>query len=206
VLIDCCIPTCTCTHAKLSKTSLFFRQILNLKRHSFVTDGVRVPDPEPHLSYIAAVASLLVVVLSLAAPHWNRNLVTTWPALWFGGSWSKPSIIGLLGYKYLFFICNMINEIIVFRKHVFTKPNERQNETSINLWLPRMVIKLNNSYDRSCCPGLREYLSGGVDLVGKHPSPRSFTCWCFGPWVVWSIIHFVCWLVTGFMIFSWSVW
>jgi hypothetical protein len=27
----------------------------------------------------------------------------------------------------------MINEIIVFRKHVFTKPNERQNETSINL-------------------------------------------------------------------------
>jgi hypothetical protein len=35
--------------------------------------------------------------------------------------------------------------------------------------------------ERSCCPGLREYLSGWVDLVGKHPSPQSFACWCFGP-------------------------
>jgi hypothetical protein len=34
--------------------------------------------------------------------------------------------------------------------------------------------------ERSCCPGLWEYLSGWVDLVCKHPSPRSFTCWCFG--------------------------
>jgi hypothetical protein len=40
---------------------------------------------------------------------------------------------------------------------------------------------------KSCCLGLREYLSGWVDLVGKPPSPRSFTCWCFGPWVVWSL-------------------
>jgi hypothetical protein len=31
VLIDCCMPTCTCTHAKLSKTSFFFGQILNPK-------------------------------------------------------------------------------------------------------------------------------------------------------------------------------
>jgi hypothetical protein len=31
VLIDCCMPTCTCTHAKLSKTSFFLRQILNPK-------------------------------------------------------------------------------------------------------------------------------------------------------------------------------
>jgi hypothetical protein len=33
VLIDCCMPTCT--HDKLSKTSFFWGQILNLKRHSF---------------------------------------------------------------------------------------------------------------------------------------------------------------------------
>jgi hypothetical protein len=57
--------------------------------------------------------------------------------------------------------------------------------------------------ERSCCPGLREYLSGWVDLIGKHPSPRSFVCWCFGPWVVWSHVHFVSWLVMGFIIFSW---
>jgi hypothetical protein len=30
--------------------------------------------------------------------------------------------------------------------------------------------------ERSCCPGLRKYLSDSVDLVGKHPSPRSFPC------------------------------
>jgi hypothetical protein len=30
--------------------------------------------------------------------------------------------------------------------------------------------------ERSCCLWLREYLSGWVDLVGKHPSPRSFIC------------------------------
>jgi hypothetical protein len=57
---------------------------------------------------------------------------------------------------------------------------------------------------RSCCLGLREYLSGWVDLVGKHPSSRSFAYWRFGHWVVWSLDHFVSWLVTGFMIFSWS--
>jgi hypothetical protein len=45
--------------------------------------------------------------------------------------------------------------------------------------------------ERSCCPELREYLSGWVDLVGKHPSPRSFACWCFCPWVVWSLVHFM---------------
>jgi hypothetical protein len=56
----------------------------------------------------------------------------------------------------------------------------------------------------SCYPRLREYLSGWVELIGKHPSLRSFTCWCFGPWVVWSLVHFVSWLVTGFTIFSWS--
>jgi hypothetical protein len=39
VLIDCCMPTCTCTHAKLSKTSIFLGQILNLKT-SFFLDGV----------------------------------------------------------------------------------------------------------------------------------------------------------------------
>jgi hypothetical protein len=60
--------------------------------------------------------------------------------------------------------------------------------------------------ERSCCPGLREYLSGWVDLVGKHPSPWSFACWCFGYCVAWSLVHFVSWLVTGFMIFSWSAW
>jgi hypothetical protein len=59
---------------------------------------------------------------------------------------------------------------------------------------------------RSCYFGLREYLSGWVDLVGKHPSPQSFACWCFGSSVVWSLVHFVSWLVTGFMIFSWGAW
>jgi hypothetical protein len=67
-------------------------------------------------------------------------------------------------------------------------------------------LSLQICTERSCCPRLREYLSGWVDLVGKHPSPRSYACWCFGPWVVWSNVHFVSWLVTGFMIFSWSVW
>jgi hypothetical protein len=65
-------------------------------------------------------------------------------------------------------------------------------------------LNLRICTERSCCPGLREYLSGWVDLVGKHPSPRSFACWWFGPWVVWSLVHFVSWLMTGFMIFSWS--
>jgi hypothetical protein len=67
-------------------------------------------------------------------------------------------------------------------------------------------LSLRICTERSCCPKLREYLSGWVDLVGKHPSPRSFACWCFGPWVFWSLVHFVSWLVTGFMIFSWSAW
>jgi hypothetical protein len=67
-------------------------------------------------------------------------------------------------------------------------------------------LSLRICTERSCCPELREYLSGWVDPVGKHPSPRSFACWCFGPWIVWSLLHFVYWLVTGFMIFSWSVW
>jgi hypothetical protein len=48
-------------------------------------------------------------------------------------------------------------------------------------------LSLRICTERSCCPGLREYLSGWVDLVGKHPSPQSFTCCCFGPWVVWSL-------------------
>jgi hypothetical protein len=55
---------------------------------------------------------------------------------------------------------------------------------------------------RSCCSGLWESLSGWVDLVGKPPTPRSFRCWCFGPRVIWSHVHFMSWLVTGFMIFS----
>jgi hypothetical protein len=65
-------------------------------------------------------------------------------------------------------------------------------------------LSLRICTERSWCPGLREYLSGWVDLIVKHPSPRSFTCWWFGPWVVWSLVHFVSWLVTGFMIFFWS--
>jgi hypothetical protein len=36
VLIDCCMPTCTCTHTKLSKTSFFFGQILNPKTSFFL--------------------------------------------------------------------------------------------------------------------------------------------------------------------------
>jgi hypothetical protein len=63
-------------------------------------------------------------------------------------------------------------------------------------------LNLRICTERSCCPGLREFLSGWVDLVGKHPSYQSFTCWCFGPWIIWSRVHFMSWLVTGFMIFS----
>jgi hypothetical protein len=33
-----------------------------------------------------------------------------------------------------------------------------------------------------------------------------FACSCSSPWVVWSLVHFVSWLVTGFMIFSLSAW
>jgi hypothetical protein len=41
VLIDCCMPTCTCTHAKVSKTSIFLGQILNPKTSFFFrTEGV----------------------------------------------------------------------------------------------------------------------------------------------------------------------
>ena len=40
------------------------------------------------------------------------------------------------------------------------------------------LLSLRICTERSCCPELWEYLSGWVDLVGKHPSPRSFTCWC----------------------------
>jgi hypothetical protein len=36
VLIDCCMPICTCTHTKLSKTSFFFGQILNAKTSFFL--------------------------------------------------------------------------------------------------------------------------------------------------------------------------
>jgi hypothetical protein len=64
---------------------------------------------------------------------------------------------------------------------------------------------LQSCTERSLCPGLWEYLLGWVDLVGKNPSHRSFACWCFGPWGVWSLVHLVSWLVTGFMIFSWRL-
>jgi hypothetical protein len=36
VLIDCCVPICTCTHVKLSKTSLFLGQILNPETSFFL--------------------------------------------------------------------------------------------------------------------------------------------------------------------------
>jgi hypothetical protein len=45
-------------------------------------------------------------------------------------------------------------------------------------------LSLRICTERSWCSGLREYLSGWVDLVGKPPSSPSFTCWCFGPWSI----------------------
>jgi hypothetical protein len=36
MLIDYCMPTCTCTHTKLSKTSFFLGQILNPKTSFFL--------------------------------------------------------------------------------------------------------------------------------------------------------------------------
>jgi hypothetical protein len=56
--------------------------------------------------------------------------------------------------------------------------------------------------ERSCCSGLWKYLSGWVDLVGKPSSHRNFTCWCLGPWVIWSRVHFMSWFMMSFMIFS----
>jgi hypothetical protein len=50
-------------------------------------------------------------------------------------------------------------------------------------------LSLRIYIERACCSGLWEYLSGWVDVVGKPSSPRSFTCWCFGPWVIWSCVH-----------------
>jgi hypothetical protein len=34
----------------------------------------------------------------------------------------------------------------------------------------------------------------------------SFTASCFGLWTLWSHVHDVSWLVSGFMIVSWSAW
>jgi hypothetical protein len=38
------------------------------------------------------------------------------------------------------------------------------------------------------------------------PSPRSFTPSCFRPWTVWSHVHFVSCLLSGFMMFSQGAW
>jgi hypothetical protein len=38
------------------------------------------------------------------------------------------------------------------------------------------------------------------------PGPWSFLASYFGPWALWSHVHEVSWLVSGFMIFSWSAW
>jgi hypothetical protein len=38
------------------------------------------------------------------------------------------------------------------------------------------------------------------------PGPWSFPASCFGPWALWSHVHEVSWLVSVFMIFSWSAW
>jgi hypothetical protein len=90
-----------------------------------------------------------------------------------------------------------------------TGPNQRYCREP-QLWQSTFAIRGRLSpricTERSCCLGLWEDLSGWVDLVGKHPSPQIFTCWCFDTWVVWSFVHFVSWLVMGFMIFSWSAW
>jgi hypothetical protein len=58
----------------------------------------------------------------------------------------------------------------------------------------------------------RRFLHG----LGLNPCHASFTVfwlspwrlarWRFSPRVIWSHAHHVSWLVTGFMIFSWSVW
>jgi hypothetical protein len=45
-----------------------------------------------------------------------------------------------------------------------------------------------------------------LGLSWSPSSPRSFTCWCFIPWDIWSYVHFMSWLMTGFMIFSQSAW
>jgi hypothetical protein len=37
-------------------------------------------------------------------------------------------------------------------------------------------------------------------------SPWRFACWRFGPRVIWSYVHRVSWLLSGFMIFFQSAW
>jgi hypothetical protein len=86
--------------------------------------------------------------------------------------------------------------------HVQIEAIVKAHNFGINISCIRVRLSLRICIGRSCYSGLREYLSGWVDLVGKPPSPLSFTCWCFGPWVIWSIVHFVSWLVKGFMISS----
>jgi hypothetical protein len=59
VLIDCCMPTCTCRHTKLSKTSFFLGQILNFKTSFFFWNGGvhtidwlgRILSVPPHLKF-----------------------------------------------------------------------------------------------------------------------------------------------------------
>jgi hypothetical protein len=57
------------------------------------------------------------------------------------------------------------------------------------------------------------HLLHGLDKAPCHASfkifclgPWSFPVSCFGPWDIWSHIHDVSWLVSGFMIVSWSAW
>jgi hypothetical protein len=66
-----------------------------------------------------------------------------------------------------------------------TSPNQSYRRGA-QLWYFGIWVRLSLwiCIGTSCCSGLREHLSGWVDLVGKPPSPRSFTCWCFGPWVI----------------------
>jgi hypothetical protein len=61
--------------------------------------------------------------------------------------------------------------------------------------------------------GLWRRLFHGLDRAPCRASfsifylaPWSFPASCFGPWALWSHVHDVSWLVSGFMIFSWSAW
>jgi hypothetical protein len=66
-------------------------------------------------------------------------------------------------------------------------------------------LSLRICTERSWCPGLREYLSGWVDLVGKHPSPGVLRvdAWVLGLFGVMFTSCLDLWWASWF---SWSAW
>jgi hypothetical protein len=78
VLIDCCMPTCTCTHAKLSKMLFFLGQILNLKRHSFWDGGSTYESDEGYKYVDGSDARILLSFMYICSIEISRNRQNRW--------------------------------------------------------------------------------------------------------------------------------